>query len=282
VFGWGERKRQFMLVPGEYTSWPTGVEKDVDEGQKGFNTYGDHPFVLARLEDKTYIGLFLKNSNAKVLKYIKEPKGKSVINFRMIGGVIDIFAFMGTTVEEVLQEYHKVVGHPFLPPLWAFGFHQGSSGYTSDKLARESVEKYRNMSIPLEALWIDESYMQNYRPFTLDKENFGNLRILASDLAQKKQRIGISIHPGIPTTDEKGNPYSYYESLVKEGGYIKTLKTTDKYKDVLIGEHLPGKCAYIDFSSPDGARFWLEGLKTLTDITSYQSIQFNYNEITQM
>jgi len=62
VFGWGERTRNFMLKEGEYTIWPTGISKDNDPGELGYNTYGDHPFVLARLKDKTYIGKIINNS----------------------------------------------------------------------------------------------------------------------------------------------------------------------------------------------------------------------------
>lgn len=56
VFGWGERSRNFMLDEGEYTIWPTGIPKETDPGRLGYNTYGDHPFILARLMDRTFIG----------------------------------------------------------------------------------------------------------------------------------------------------------------------------------------------------------------------------------
>mmetsp|Transcript_42155 Transcript_42155/g.48917 ORF Transcript_42155/g.48917 Transcript_42155/m.48917 type:complete len:632 (+) Transcript_42155:20-1915(+) len=279
VFGWGERTSKFKLDFGEYSIWATGVKKGIDKGVKGFNTNGDHPFVLARLTDKTYLGLFFKNSNAKVLKYIKEPSGKSVINFKSIGGIIDVFAFMGTTADEVLYEYHRVIGTPFLPPLWALGFHQGSSGYKNETLARKSVDNYAKSNIPLEALWIDESYMKKYRMWTVDKENFPTIKEFVTEMNNKHQRLGISLHPGLATTDETGKPYSFFEAAKKDA-LIKTPRNTTEYGDIFIGEHLPGKCAYYDFESPLGGLLWANNLVDLQANIPFSSIQLNYNEIT--
>ena len=248
VFGWGERTRDFMLVPGEYSIWNTGIEKKADPGKLGYNTFGDHPFVLARLTDKTYLGLFFKNSNAKVLKYSHESQGRSIINFRAVGGIIDIFAFMGSTADEILGEFHKIIGEPILPPLWAFGFHQGSNGYINDSIARKSVENYAKENIPLEALWIDESLMDKYRLFTIDKTNFGNIKTLQRDLEKNHQFLGISLHPGISVNGSDGKPNPYFIKGKENKAFITASKNSTIYDNILIGEHLGGKSAYFDFN----------------------------------
>ena len=241
VFGWGERTANFKLSPGEYSIWNTGIEKKADPGQLGYNSFGDHPFVMARLTDKTYIGLFFKNSNAKVLKYSHESKGRSIIDFRAVGGIIDIFAFMGTTADEILGEYHKIIGEPILPPIWAFGFQQGSNGYVNDAVARQSVENYAKANIPLEVLWFDETLMDKYRLFTVDKTNFAGIKKLKSDLETNHQYLGISLHPGIAVNGSDGKTNPYFQTGKQNEAFIKTAKNTTLYNDILIGEHLGGK-----------------------------------------
>lgn len=43
---------------------------------------------------------------------------------RVIGGMIDLYFFMGPTPEAVIRQYHAVVGPPVMPPYWALGLHQ--------------------------------------------------------------------------------------------------------------------------------------------------------------
>ena len=280
IFGWGERTRDFLLDEGDYTIWPTGIQKGVDPGEKGYNTFGDHPFILARLKDRTYVGLFFKNSNAKVLNLKKESRGKSVLNFITTGGILDIFAFMGDTAEQVLRQFHKVVGEPQLPPLWALGFQQGSASYTTDKLARESLDNYKEANIPLESLLIDESYMKEYRPFTVDSTNFGGLKSLASTLHNRDQRLVLSIHACIPVYDDRGKIYSFF-SKGKEYFIRSNTTTTEFGDDVLIGNFLPGKCAYLDYYNSFAFAFIGEALSSLWDQTRFDGLQLNYNEIYQ-
>jgi maltase-glucoamylase len=282
VFGWGERTRSFTLEEGEYTIWPTGVEKGPDPAQKGYNTFGDHPFVLARLQDRTYLGLYLKNSNAKVLHYSKYADNKSVLNFITTGGVLDVFAFTGDTAEQVLRQYHKVVGEPQLPPLWALGFQQGSATYVNDSLATKSIENYRAAEIPLESLLLDENFMEEYRPFNVDKVRFRNINALKSELYRFEQRLVLSLHACIPVYDPSGNIYSYFSEGLDSAIFIKSANATTKVGgETLIGEFLPGKCAYIDYHNPLTFSFWARALNNLYAEVHYDGLQFNFNEITQ-
>lgn len=280
IFGWGERTRDFMLEEGEYSIWPTGIEKDVDPGEMGFNTFGDHPFILARLKDKTYVGMFFKNSNAKVLKYDKYSRGKSVVNFVTTGGILDVFAFVGDTAEQVLRLFHQTIGKPQLPPLWALGFQQGSKSYTNDQLAQQSVEKYKEAEIHLESLLIDENFMDDYRPFNIDTINFSKLKRLASTLHGNQQRLALSMHACIPVYNTNGKIYSYF-TKGKEYFIRSNKTTTDFGGDVLIGDFLPGKCAYLDYHSPFAYAFIGGALTDLWAQTNYDGLQLNFNEIYQ-
>lgn len=44
---------------------------------------------------------------------------------RAIGGLVELYLFLGPTPEEVIRQYHQVVGKPMMPPYWALGAQQG-------------------------------------------------------------------------------------------------------------------------------------------------------------
>lgn len=58
IFGFGERSRSFQLTPGNYSSWTDGRKNIQDPGELGNNLNGDHPFVLAQLNNGNFIGIF--------------------------------------------------------------------------------------------------------------------------------------------------------------------------------------------------------------------------------
>lgn len=70
------------------------------------------------------------------------------ITFRTIGGILDIYIFLGPTPSDVVQQYLDVIGHPFLPPYWGLGFHLCRWGYQSANRTREILNRMRVAGIP--------------------------------------------------------------------------------------------------------------------------------------
>ncbi len=82
---------------------------------------------------------------------------------RVIGGVLDFYIFLGPSPEQVLQQYHSVIGRPAMVPHWSLGFHQCKWGYHTLGALQAVVEGYRQAGVPLEVIWSDIDYMDRYR-----------------------------------------------------------------------------------------------------------------------
>src|SRR3569623_1836019 len=82
---------------------------------------GVHPFYLGLEKDGSAHGVFIFNSNAQVVTTGPAPH----LVYRTIGGQLEIFFFPGHTPEEVIRQYEQVIGTPYLPAYWAFGFQVG-------------------------------------------------------------------------------------------------------------------------------------------------------------
>jgi alpha-glucosidase (family GH31 glycosyl hydrolase) len=275
IYGFGERHRHFELRPGNYTAWTDGRDNLNDQGTLGYNLYGDHPFVLVRLNDNTFVGIFFKNSNAKTLEYIRVGYGQSVLNFRAIGGILDFYTFIGDTPEDVIRAYHKLIGSPYFPPFWALGFHQGSLQYANIKNLTNVVDGYDNAKIPLESIWLDMKYMNNYQNFLVDKVNFPNLPLFSDKLHKKHQKVVTVIQAGLKADEA----YSYYKQASSQGKLIKSTQNPGLHNGDLIGEGPMGKCAYIDFSHNNITEFWVNAMRGLYTETTFDAVWLDQNEI---
>ena len=45
----------------------------------------------------------------------------SSISYRMIGGLVDLYFFMGPTPHAVIEQLTYVVGRPMMAPYWSLG-----------------------------------------------------------------------------------------------------------------------------------------------------------------
>lgn len=44
------------------------------------------------------------------------------LTYRTIGGQLELFFLPGPTPEEVIRQYQQIIGRPYLPAYWAFGY----------------------------------------------------------------------------------------------------------------------------------------------------------------
>ena len=46
------------------------------------------------------------------------------LTFRTIGGLLDLYFFLGPEPMSVVEQYTDIIGKPFLVPFWSLGYHQ--------------------------------------------------------------------------------------------------------------------------------------------------------------
>ena len=270
-YGFGERQGSFALGEGNYSSWSDGRDNHIDDGTIGGNSYGDHPFILMKLNNGKFGGIFFKNSNAKVVE-IKHYGKRSVLNFRAIGGILDFFTFYNEDPEEVIRAYHMVIGSPSFPPFWALGFHQGAWRYNTTKLIDEVLENYDQSDIPLEGIWFDIEYMNKYRNFEIDASRFPNFPKFSQSIHTKGQKLVMIVDAGLA----KDDAYTSYKEASANGLLIKSNKT----KNELVGEVWPNKTVFLDFQNPDTNDFMVKELERLYKSTQFDGIWLDMNEVT--
>lgn len=107
-----------------------------------------------------------------------------VIEYRIVGGTLDLTFFSGPTPTAVVQQYGAITGFSQLPPLYGLGFNLCRCGlfplpldrrslltlcpvrrwgYQNVSQTREVVTSMKNANIPLEIMWNDIDYMDAFR-----------------------------------------------------------------------------------------------------------------------
>ncbi|MBL4698584.1 MAG: alpha-glucosidase, partial [Phycisphaerales bacterium] len=122
---------------------------------------------------------------------------------------------------------------------------------------KEVADEFRARSLPADVIWMDIDYMDQYRVFTFDEEEFPNPKELNAYL----DSVGFSnvwmIDPGVKA--EEG--YFVYDSGTEHDAWTKKADGT-----VFNGEVWPGVCVFPDYLNKD-VRTWWAGL--YKDFMSY-------------
>ena len=108
--------------------WANGQNgyDSLDDGRGRGGEHGVHPFLLVQSKKpQQYIGMFFRNANAQVpiIRYSEDVNSKqTVLSYITLGGQIEIYFFIHGSAKQVIQEYHRFIGKPQLPPFWSLGW----------------------------------------------------------------------------------------------------------------------------------------------------------------
>jgi alpha-glucosidase (family GH31 glycosyl hydrolase) len=166
------------------------------------------------------VGLF-SNTAAAQDWWIKKNTVNALFNIKVFaaGGIGDHFIFVGgdqTTPAplQIVKSYNVLFGQPLAPPQWAFGWHQSRWGYNSTDKLREVIAMYKAEELPLDAIWSDVDYMDDYQTFTIGtKHGFADLAEFVEGLHNESLHYVPVIDASIAITPLGDTPYDLSQYL---------------------------------------------------------------------
>ncbi|XP_043925917.1 maltase-glucoamylase, intestinal-like [Protopterus annectens] len=193
--------------------------KDQPPGEK-LNSYGVHPFYMGLEEDSNSHGVFLFNSNAMDITFLPMPG----VTYRVIGGILDFFVFLGPTPELVVQQYTSLIGRPVLPAYWTLGFQLSRYGYENDTEISDLYEEMKTQGIPYDVQYADIDYMDRQMDFTLG-EKFRRLPEIIDKMHSEGMRVVVILDPAIAGNET--DLYPAFTNGVKQNVFIKWPNSSD-------------------------------------------------------
>ncbi|KAG0697210.1 glycoside hydrolase family 31 protein [Suillus ampliporus] len=266
------------------THWSLGVSDPIDQ-----NLYGSHPIYIEHRYNATTgkassSGVLLLSAAGSDILLQTPPNSKvSLIEYRMIGGIMDFYFFSGPTNAEVIAQYGSVIGYPMWQPAWGFRVPplQKDSlklyrwGYHNISDDRENVAQMRAAGIPLEVQWNDIDLYHAYRDFTTDPVSFpgDELREFIPRAANHQHYIPI-VDAAIPVTMNATDVYDPFTRGVEEDVWIKNPDGS-----LYIAEVWPGYTVFPDWFSENMLSVWTNSLKNWTDMgVEFSGIWLDMNE----
>ena len=266
IYGLGQHIEGLVLD----TLWQQRVLWNLDQYPlPDRNLYGSHPFYLNMEPTGDAHGVLVLNSNA--LDAVIQPS--PAVTFHAIGGIFDIYVFMGPTPDDVVKQYMEVIGMPFLPPYWSLGYHQCRFGYGSLNRTKQVWKQTRDAGIPFDVQWNDIDYMDKYNDFTYDKVKFKGLPEFVDEVHEAGMHYIPIIDPGISASEPAGT-YPPYDDGFKAGIFIRNQSNLP-----FIGKVWNrATTTWPDFTHPSSIYWWSRQMLRYHNQVKYDGAWIDMNE----
>ncbi|CAH1775810.1 unnamed protein product [Owenia fusiformis] len=269
LYGFGEHEHPSFKHD---MNWKTYGMYARDQAPAGSNNlYGVHPFYTCVESDYNANAVLFLNANAQDVTLMPDP----ALYYKTIGGILDIYIFLGPTLENTVQQYTEAVGRPVMPPYWSLGFQLSRWGYNSIANMQTVINRMRQYNIPHDVQYGDIDYMDRRLDFTYDRVNYAGLPQYVTQLKQEGTKFIIILDPGISTGEPAGT-YQPYELGNTMGVWIKdTDNTTD-----ILGEVWPDDpVVFPDFTKQVTEDWWIQLCVDFKNVIDYDGLWIDMNEV---
>lgn len=263
-YGLGDKPVQVSLKGRRFENWSTdsyAFGKETDPIYKAI------PFYTGIHENKAY-GIFFDNTFRSHFDFAHERR--NITSFWADGGEMNYYFIYGPQLQDVVANYTDLTGKPHsLPPLWALGFHQCKWSYYPESNVKEITQKFRDLQIPCDAIYLDIDYMDGFRCFTWDKNHFPNPKRMVKELEDDGFKTVVIIDPGIKIDHE----YSVFKEALDKDYFCK--RADGPY---MKGKVWPGECYFPDYTKPEVREWWSGLFKELIEDIGVKGVWNDMNE----
>uniref|UniRef100_G1SKM6 Sucrase-isomaltase, intestinal n=1 Tax=Oryctolagus cuniculus TaxID=9986 RepID=G1SKM6_RABIT len=272
MYGFGEHVHKRFRHDLYWKTWPI-FTRDQHTDDNNNNLYGHQTFFMC-IEDTTgkSFGVFLMNSNAMEIFIQPTP----IVTYRVIGGILDFYIFLGDTPEQVVQQYQELIGRPAMPAYWSLGFQLSRWNYNSLDVVKEVVRRNREALIPFDTQVSDIDYMEDKKDFTYDRVAYNGLPDFVQDLHDHGQKYVIILDPAISINRRaSGEAYESYDRGNAQNVWVNESDGTTP----IVGEVWPGDTVYPDFTSPNCIEWWANECNIFHQEVNYDGLWIDMNEV---
>ncbi|MBD0823293.1 glycoside hydrolase family 31 protein [Aestuariibaculum marinum] len=263
-YGLGDKPADVNLKGKRFENW---VTDSYAYGKYTDPIYKTIPFYTALHHKKAY-GIFFDNTFRSYFDFCQERR--NISSFWAQGGEMNYYFIYGPEMSEVVANYTDLTGKPHqLPPLWALGYHQCKWSYYPEAKVKEITNKFRELKIPCDAIYLDIDYMEGFRCFTWSKEYFPDPKRMVKELADDGFKTIVIIDPGIKIDKE----YSVFKEGLDNDYFCK--RADGPY---MKGKVWPGECYFPDFTNPEVREWWSNLFQELIEEIGVKGVWNDMNE----
>ncbi len=242
IYGLGEKTGPADRVGNSYEMWNTDRACSC-----GDPIYQTNPYFLSVLPSGHTSGAYVANTHQ--MTFDVGAASPTSLAMSATGGDVDLFFFDGPKPAAVLEEYTRLVGRQWLPPLWTLGYHQCRWTYSPESTFEQIATTFRSLGLPADGMWLDIGYMDGYRDFTWSPTDFANPAGVVSTVTGSGFHITNIVDPGVKY--DPGGSYTTYNDGLAKGMFL-----VDDTKQPVQENVWPGAAVFPDFTNPAVRTWW--------------------------
>ncbi len=250
LFGLGGRASGPRLREGTYRLWNTDPGHAFAPGDDPL--YLTMPVQMMVADAGTHLVFYDTSWDGTVaLREGEEGAGSGhdrlgMSELRVEGGPLRCWVMVGSPAR-VLHAWAALTGAPAVPPAWALGHHHARWGFGSEQEVRRIVSGYQERELPLDAVHLDIDHYDAHQVFTVGKEQFPKLPVLAEELRRDGIQLVSIVDPAVKA--EPGNVV--YDSGTAEDAFVR-----DTSGRPVEGVVWAGESVYPDFTRARVREWW--------------------------
>ncbi|KOV24468.1 glycoside hydrolase family 31 protein [Streptomyces heliomycini] len=249
-FGLGGRVPGPRLRDGAYRLWNAAPGRAVGLGDGPLSLTMPVQMVVA--DAGTHL-VFYDNSwdGTVTLREGEEGAGSGhdragTSELRMDGGPLRCWVMVGAPAR-VLLAWASLTGAPALPPGWALGHHHARGVLGDEEEVRRIVEGHREHGLPLDAVHLGVDHFDARQVFTVDRERFPKLPVLADELRREGIRLVSVVGPAVGVVPGT----TVYDEGVERDAFVR-----DASGAVVEGVGWSGEAVFPDFTHARVRAWW--------------------------
>ncbi|WP_256010386.1 TIM-barrel domain-containing protein [Desertivirga xinjiangensis] len=249
LYGTGEVTGSLLRNGKNVTLWNS------DNGNylqfNGERLYQSHPWVLGVRKEGTAFGILADHTWKQQIKL-----GES-IQIISDGPTFRVIVIEKKSPQEVIKCLASLTGTMQLPPMWALGYQQSRFSYYPQGQVKEIADNFRSKKIPIDVIWMDINYMDEFKIFTFDPKGYPDPKELNNYLHSKNVKSVYMIDPGV----KKQAGYEVYDEGEERNYWIKNSRNQP-----YVGKVWPEQCVFPDFINPEVQTWWSSLYKNFMDL----------------
>lgn len=261
VYGLGEANRGINKRGFCYIS---DCSDDPEHTEDKRSLYAAHNFIL--IAGKISFGMFFDYPSTMTfdIGYTRSD----TLTVTCSSADLNLYVIDGSTPYDIVKQFRHIIGRSYIPPRFAFGFGQSRWGYKTEEDFRKVVREHRQNHIPLDMVYMDIDYMESFKDFTLNKENFPDFPAFVQEMKEQNVRLIPIIDAGVKI--EKG--YDIYEEGVRNRYFCQREDGSD-----FVAAVWPGDTHFPDVLNPEARTWFGDKYRFLTE----QGIEGFWNDMNE-
>jgi alpha-glucosidase len=172
-------------------------------------------------------------------------------------GDLDYYLFVGPTIRDVVRKFTELTGRMAFGPRWSLGYANTAMSLTDapDAQARLAAfaDRLTEYEIPLSAFHFGSGYSsigKRRYVFTWNRDKFPEPRAAIDKFKQKNVRVVVNLKPCLL------DDHPAYKEVAARGAFVQDSAAGRP----CVSQFWDGEGAHIDFTHPEGIRWWQESL----------------------